>query len=101
LEIELRYSRDLTVLVRDDGIGIDPAIARFGKESHFGLTGMRERAARIGGELTLVSSAVSGTEIAVVVPGRVVFQTASTTPFERAKTLLRKCFASQSETDPS
>jgi signal transduction histidine kinase len=34
---------------------------------------MRERAARIGARLTVVSSAGSGTEITVVVPGRVIF----------------------------
>jgi signal transduction histidine kinase len=39
-----------------------------------GLQGMRERAARIGGKLTLVGSATSGTEITVVVPGGIVFR---------------------------
>ena len=36
---------------------------------------MRERAARIGGKLTLASNPVSGTEIKLVVPGGIVFKT--------------------------
>jgi signal transduction histidine kinase/ligand-binding sensor domain-containing protein len=74
LEVELRYEQDLTVRVRDNGVGIDPAIASKGKDGHFGLRGMRERAARIGAQLTIHSSATSGTEMKIVVPGRVVFR---------------------------
>jgi ligand-binding sensor domain-containing protein len=74
LEIELRYARDLTLRVDDNGTGIDPGIADTGKNGHFGLQGMRERAARIGGKLTLVSSSNSGTEIKLVVPGRIIFR---------------------------
>ena len=90
LEVELRYARDLTVCVRDNGIGIEPAVVRQGKEGHFGLSGMRERAARIGGELTLVSSPGSGTELVIVVPGRIVFRNVSSTPFEKAKAIFRR-----------
>jgi hypothetical protein len=50
---------------------------------------MRERAARIGGKLTLVSSANSGTEITLVIPGGIVFQKGSRTSFERMKAFLR------------
>jgi signal transduction histidine kinase len=74
LEVELRYAHDLTIRVSDNGIGIEPAVADQGKDAHFGLQGMRERAARIGGKLTLVSSATSGTEIFLVVPGGIVFR---------------------------
>src|SRR5260370_28225661 len=69
LEIELRYARDLTLRVHDNGTGIDPAISDRGKDGHFGLRGMRERTARIGGKLTLMSSS-NWTEIKLVVPGR-------------------------------
>jgi signal transduction histidine kinase len=74
LEIELRYARDLTLRVDDNGTGIDPAISDRGKDGHFGLRGMRERTARIGGKLTLMSSSNSGTEIKLVVPGRIIFR---------------------------
>jgi signal transduction histidine kinase/streptogramin lyase len=74
LEVELRYGDDLAVRVADNGIGIDPVIADTGKSGHFGLQGMRERADRIGGKLTVVSSANSGTEIKLVVPAGIVFR---------------------------
>jgi signal transduction histidine kinase len=74
LEVELRYANDLTLCVSDNGIGIDPVIADRGKNGHFGLQGMRERAFRIGGKLTLGSSSSSGTEIRLIVPGGIIFQ---------------------------
>jgi signal transduction histidine kinase len=74
LEIELKYSKDLTLRVNDNGTGFDPAIADKGKQEHFGLQGMRERAARIGATLALVTSA-SGTEIKLIVPGGIIFRT--------------------------
>jgi signal transduction histidine kinase/ligand-binding sensor domain-containing protein len=92
LEVELKYARDLTLRVDDNGAGIDPAIADRGKDGHFGLQGMRERAARIGGKLTLGSSSNSGTKIKLIVPGGIIFR--KTMPvrrslFERMKTLFR------------
>ena len=41
---------------------------------HYGLQGMRERAARIGGKLRIVSSVDSGTEVSLVIPGRIAFR---------------------------
>jgi ligand-binding sensor domain-containing protein/signal transduction histidine kinase len=74
LEVELKYGRHLAVTVRDDGMGIQPPVAVQGKDEHFGLQGMRERVARIGGKLSLVSSPNTGTAITVVVPGRIAFR---------------------------
>jgi signal transduction histidine kinase len=74
LEIELTYGQDLVLRVADNGVGIDSIVAGRGKDGHFGLLGMRERALRIGGKLTLVSSSASGTEIKLVVPGEIIFQ---------------------------
>jgi signal transduction histidine kinase len=51
--------------VRDDGVGFDPAEPRPG---HLGLETMRDRAARIGGELTLESAPGIGTTVRVKVP---------------------------------
>jgi signal transduction histidine kinase len=76
LEVELRYADDLALRVRDNGIGIDPAIADKGKDGHFGLQGMRERAARIGGKLMLRSSSSFGTEVRLMVPGGIIFRKA-------------------------
>jgi signal transduction histidine kinase len=75
VDVELRYVQDLDLRIRDNGIGIDPAVIERGKKGHFGLQGMRERAARIGAKLTLGSNGASGTEIKLVVPGGIVFKT--------------------------
>ena len=74
LEVELRYTQDLALRVKDNGIGIDPTVMKSGRQGHFGLQGMRERASRIGAMLTLLSAAVSGTEVKLVVPGENVFR---------------------------
>jgi signal transduction histidine kinase/ligand-binding sensor domain-containing protein len=89
LEIELRYAKDLVLRVSDNGVGIDAGVVSQGKEGHFGLQGMRERTSRIGGKLTLVSSARTGTEITVVVPGRVAFRRPRNGVFESLKMILR------------
>ena len=73
LEVELRYERDLALRIRDDGRGIHPEIAAGGRPGHFGLKGMHERASRVGGSLTLSSSAYAGTEVELIIPGRVVY----------------------------
>jgi len=74
LNVAISYSRDLALRVSDDGQGIDPSAAEQRKREHFGLQGMRERAARISGDLTVVSAANAGTEIKLVVPGDVIFR---------------------------
>ena len=74
LEVELRYADDLALRISDNGTGIDPVTADKGRDGHFGLQGMRERAARIGGKLTLGSSSNSGTEIRLTVPGGIIFR---------------------------
>ena len=75
VHVELRYAQDLDLRIRDNGVGMDPGVIERGKEGHFGLQGMRERAARVGGKLTLASHPASGTEIKLVVPAGIVFQT--------------------------
>jgi signal transduction histidine kinase len=77
VEVQLGYGRDLALCVKDNGVGIDSAVIDLGKKGHFGLEGMRQRAARIGGKFTLASSPTSGTEVKLVVPGRIIFQTNS------------------------
>jgi signal transduction histidine kinase len=52
-------------IVEDDGKGFDSAATR---EGGLGLVGMRERAALVGGRLTIETAAGSGTTIAVEVP---------------------------------
>ena len=54
--------------IEDNGIGFDPD--RVGKLGHQGLANMRERAAEIGGSLSITTEPHSGTRIAIVVPRR-------------------------------
>ncbi len=75
IEVILTYSSSrLRLVVRDDGCGIDPNILRSGREGHWGISGMRERADRIGARLHVFSSGSAGTEVELSVPGRVAFQ---------------------------
>jgi signal transduction histidine kinase len=73
LEITLEYAHDLTLRISDNGVGIDTEILETGKDGHFGLRGMKERADRIDSKLTITSSTDSGTLITLVVPGRIAF----------------------------
>jgi signal transduction histidine kinase/ligand-binding sensor domain-containing protein len=74
LQVELNYARNLVLRVRDNGRGIPPQVAEGGKAGHFGLQGMQERALRVGGTLTLSSSAFAGTEVELSIPGNIVFE---------------------------
>jgi len=73
IEAEIAYRDDLRVRIRDDGKGIDPEIAKEGRSGHYGMAGMRERAGRIGGKLTVWSAPGAGTEIELRVPGSKAF----------------------------
>jgi PAS domain S-box-containing protein len=53
------------LVVRDNGIGFDPH-GEF--EGHFGLTSMRERAGRLGGQLSVTSALGVGSEVTVSLP---------------------------------
>jgi ligand-binding sensor domain-containing protein/signal transduction histidine kinase len=72
--VEIEYTVNLfRVMVRDNGIGINPDVLREGREGHWGLSGMRERAERIGARLRVLSRAAAGTEMELAVPGRIAF----------------------------
>jgi two-component system NarL family sensor kinase len=65
VEVTLRYQPEVvTMTVADDGCGFDAARAAGPAERHFGLLGMRERAARWG-DLRLVSQPGGGTTVEV------------------------------------
>lgn len=75
IEVEIEFAaRALRVLVRDDGRGIDPEVLRSGREGHWGLSGMRERAEGMGARLKVWSRERAGTEIELSVPGETAFR---------------------------
>jgi signal transduction histidine kinase len=90
VNVALAYGQDLSLEIYDNGVGIDSAITETGRNGHFGLQGMRERAARIGARLTMVSSSNSGTEVKLIVPGSVVFCKPQATAIDKIKTILTR-----------
>ena len=75
IEVEIQYARtQLSLLIRDDGRGIDSSILQGGRDGHWGLSGMRERSRRIGATLKLRSRPGAGTEIELMVPGHIAFE---------------------------
>jgi signal transduction histidine kinase len=78
IEVKVEYAPShLRVLVRDDGCGIDPQVLRSGRDGHWGLSSMRDRAKRIGARLDVRSSATEGTEVELSIPSLVAFQVQS------------------------
>ncbi len=78
VEVEVRYdNRRFRLRVRDDGKGIDPAVlSGRGRDGHFGLPGMRERANAMGGKLVLWSEVGAGTEVELIIPASSAYTTA-------------------------
>jgi signal transduction histidine kinase len=75
--VQLEYApNQLRILVRDDGRGINPHVLESGRDGHFGLSGMRERAERIGARLKVLSRSGGGTEVDLRVPNEIAFESA-------------------------
>ena len=93
VEVEIRYDDErFRLRLRDDGKGIDAAIlSRQGKERHFGLPGMRERATLMGAKLTVWSEVDAGTEVEVRVPASIAYATA------RRRSWLSQAFAAKAK----
>ncbi len=75
IEGEVSYGdTTFTLRVRDDGAGINAQVLERGRRSgHWGLPGMRERTALLGGEFELWSEAGAGTEVQVTLPASVAY----------------------------
>jgi ligand-binding sensor domain-containing protein len=74
IEVEIDYQpKQLRLFVRDDGDGIDSSVVGASRDGHFGLSGMRERAERIGARVRVSSRITAGTEIDLSVPGKIAF----------------------------
>jgi signal transduction histidine kinase len=72
--IEIRVSftkRDLTLEVRDDGVGFDLSDISSQEGRHYGLVGMRERVQSVGGRFRLESTMGKGTDVKIQIPRRI------------------------------
>ena len=74
VRITLHYLEDgFRLSVRDDGCGIDSQILKTGRENHFGLVGMTERARGIRGTLSVASAPDAGTEVLLTLSAAAAF----------------------------
>ncbi|HEY2399302.1 MAG TPA: ATP-binding protein [Steroidobacteraceae bacterium] len=71
--LKLSYREDLEIVVSDDGSGMSPHMIARGRRGHFGLNGMRERAAGLGARLSLESQRGAGTTVILTIPGDVAY----------------------------
>ena len=79
VEIAILFHRDaLEVRFADDGQGLpEDVLARGGRDGHFGLFTMRERATRIGGKVTISSVAGKGTMVTIQLAAGLAYLEAS------------------------
>ena len=93
IEVEINYDpSQLRLRFRDDGCGIDPKILEAGgKPGHWGMRGMRERAAKIGAHLETWSRPGVGTELELRIPGSVAYSAQGNgSPWRRLRQLWQK-----------
>ncbi|HVK69841.1 MAG TPA: two-component regulator propeller domain-containing protein [Polyangium sp.] len=76
IEVELAYDdEELRLRVRDDGIGVDAELLEAGgRPGHWGLSGMHERARRIGARLDIRRRSDAGTEVELRVPAAAAYR---------------------------
>jgi len=75
VEVDLEYADSgLRMRIRDNGCGVDPQVLETGREGHWGLAGIRERAAKIGGLLKICSNASTGTEVELSIPSSIALE---------------------------
>jgi signal transduction histidine kinase/ligand-binding sensor domain-containing protein len=104
IEVAIGYGeRQFRLRVRDDGKGIDPEVlAGQARAGHFGLSGMRERAELIGGNLEVWSQRQSGTEVELNIPASIAYAVSSsrsTAAGRRARLLTKMPFAKKTGTN--
>jgi signal transduction histidine kinase len=74
IDVEVTYDcASFCLRVRDNGCGIDQEILGVGRQGHWGLSGMRERAQNIGGQLSIWSKLGTGTEMVLRIPAKVAY----------------------------
>jgi len=74
IEVEFNYaSHILNMKIADNGVDMEDVVRTSGKEGHWGLLGMRERAERIKATLSITSQPRGGTVIDIRVPSRFAY----------------------------
>ena len=74
IEVELEYAaKFLRVLIRDNGCGINTQVLLSGRDGHWGLSGMRERAQGIAAKFKVLSRVGAGTEVQLSVASEIAF----------------------------
>jgi signal transduction histidine kinase/ligand-binding sensor domain-containing protein len=69
IEAEIIYNPgSIKMRILDNGVGISPEVLLHGRAGHWGLSGMRERAVKIGANLSIWSRPTGGTEMELVLP---------------------------------
>ena len=76
IEIEMTFDpRELRVRFRDDGRGVASDILQAGgRQGHWGMPGMRERAHKIGAKIAMWSRPEAGTEVELRIPSAVAYR---------------------------
>jgi signal transduction histidine kinase len=74
IEADIIYNgSSFQLRIRDDGKGMDPRMVAKGRVGHYGVSGMRERAKRMGGSLDVWTGTEAGTEIELSIPGSIAY----------------------------
>jgi len=73
IHVLLSYSdQHFRIRVQDNGSGINEETLNIGRQGHYGLAGMKERADRLGGSISIRSRVGEGTEVDLSVPAHFV-----------------------------
>lgn len=85
IAVEIEYNlKNFRFAVRDNGCGINSEILDAGREGHWGISGMRERAEKIGANIKISSRLNFGTEIELSLPNHIALeQTTKSRVFRR------------------
>jgi signal transduction histidine kinase len=82
--VEIRFDSSFGLRLADDGVGIAPGVAASrGRDGHFGLVGMAERARKLRARLCVEPLADGGTEVVLSVPGAIAYKRDERRPFGR------------------
>lgn len=75
IHVLLSYGeRLLQIRVQDNGRGINEETLNLRRPGHYGIAGMKERAERLGGSISIRSRVGEGTEVNLTVPAHLLYQ---------------------------